>query len=377
MKFMPLVWKNIARNKKRTILTTLSIAFSLFLLATLATVLTELYKGIDDSDARRLIVRRATSVAFPLPEAYEEKLRQVNGVAEVNAQNWFGGIYKDPLNSFPNFAVDAGTFFNMFPELKIAPDEAQAFTQERTAALAGQKLVERFGWKLGDHITLSSPIYRKDLEFILRGIYTSTDESSFFFRRDYLEESLARPGLVSVFWLKADRAESVPSIILQTDQLFRNSAAATRTETEKAFKLSSISTFGNLRDLIAGISIAVLFALLMISINTMAMAIRERMGEIAVLRVLGFSPGLVRRVLIFESVLVSLVGGALGCFGARMFFSSPKIAVPFIFGSSFYVQSQTIILGLGVAAALGIVSALIPAMSATRRSIVNGLRQVD
>jgi putative ABC transport system permease protein len=377
MKFMPLVWKNLWSNKKRTILTALSIAFSLFLLATLATVLTELNKGIDDSDALRLIVRRSTSVAFPLPEAYEEKLRQVRGVTEVNAQNWFGGVYKDPQNSFPNFAVDAGTFFNMFPELKTTPDEAQAFVGERTAALAGQKLAARFGWKLGDHITLRSPIYHKDLEFILRGIYTSTDESQFFFHRDYLEESLARPGLVSVFWLKADRAESVPSIMLQADQLFRNSDAATRTETEKAFKISSISTFGNLRGLIGGVSIAVLFALLLISTNTMAMAIRERMGEIAVLRAMGFNPGLVYRVLISESILMSLVGGVLGCFGARMFFSSPKIAVPFMFGSSFYVQGQTIILGLGVAIALGIISALIPAISATRASIVDGLRHVD
>lgn len=377
MKFVPLIWKNLLRNKRRSGLTALSIAFSLFLLATLATVLTEFSKGVNSSDALRLIVRRSTSVAFPLPENYGERLRQVKGVTLVNAQNWFGGVYKDPRNLFPNFAVEPATFFEMFPELETSTDEAQAFAQEQTAALAGRTLADRFGWKLGDHITLSSPIYRKDLEFVLRGTYRGEDESRFFFHRGYLEEALGRPGLVSVFWLKADGAKSVPLVMQQVDQLFRNSDAATRTETEKAFKIGSISMFGNLRTLIAGVSTAVIFTLLLISTSTMAMAVRERISEISVLRALGFNPGLVCRVLITESLAVSLIGGALGIFGARLLFSSPKVAVPFMFGSSFHVAAQTIVLGLSIAAALGIISALVPATSALRLAIVDGLRQVD
>lgn len=292
MTLLSFVWKNMARNRRRTVLTVLSIALSLFLLSTLMTVLTELERESEGGDQHlRLVVRRASSLGDPLPEAYLEKLKRVPGVRLVSVLSWFGGIYVDERNFFANFGCDPETIFPMWNENRIPPEQLRAFQKERTAAVAGRKLAERFKWRLGDTITLQGTIHPIDLEFTLRGIYTGLDETAFFFHHAYLEEALGRPGKVGTFWLKAASAADVPRIAERVDAMFKNSDAETKTETERAFQLGFVAMLGNVKSLVASISSVVVFTILLVTANTMAMAIRERAREIAILKTLGFRRG--------------------------------------------------------------------------------------
>ncbi len=372
------IWTNIARNRRRTILTVVSIGVSLFVLSTLMTVLTELNREPEGQDAHlRLVVRRASSLGSPLPEAYRTKLERVPGVRMVHALMWFGGIYVDERNFFANFACDPETLLPMFPENRIPPEQLEAFQKERVAAVAGRKLVERFGWRLGDRITLQGTLYPVDLEFILRGIYTGTDETAFFFHRLYLEEALGRPGKVGTFWLKAASAEDIPRIIDAVDTMFRNSDAETKTETERAFQLGFISMLGNVKTLITSISSVVVFTILLVTANTMAMSIRERAREIAILKTLGFGRRQLLRLLVAESTLIALAGGVLGCAGARLFYSVVDVwsYTQGLF-PIFIVEPSTILLGLCLSILIGVGSAVIPAIRVSRLTIAEALRRV-
>ncbi|MBI4841427.1 MAG: FtsX-like permease family protein [candidate division NC10 bacterium] len=323
------------------------------------------------------LVRRATSLADRLPEAYAAKLQRVPGVRLVHALTWFGGIYIDERNFFANFACDPDTLFAMFPENRIPPEQIKAFRAERIAAIAGRKLVERFKWRLGDRITLQGTIYPVDLEFVLRGIYTGTDETAFFFHRDYLEEALGRPGKVGTFWLKAASAGDIPRIMDAVDTLFKNSDAETKTETERAFQLGFISMLGNVKTLIASISSVVVFTILLVTANTMAMAIRERAREIAILKTLGFGRRRLLGILMGESAVIALTGGVLGCMGARLFFSVVDVwrYTQGLF-PIFIVEPSTILLGIGLSVLIGLASAALPAIRVSRLTIAEALRRV-
>jgi len=372
------IWTNIARNPRRTILTIVSIGLSLFVLSTLMTVLTELNREPEGEDTHlRLVVRRATSLADRLPEAYAAKLQRVPGVRLVHALTWFGGIYIDEGNFFANFACDPDTLFAMFPENRIPPEQLKAFQAERIAAVAGRKLVERFKWRLGDRLTLQGTIYPVDLEFVLRGIYTGTDETAFFFHRAYLEEALGRPGKVGTFWLKAASAGDIPRIMDAVDTLFKNSDAETKTETERAFQLGFISMLGNVKTLIASISSVVVFTILLVTANTMAMSIRERAREIAILKTLGFGRRRLLGVLMGESAVIALTGGVLGCMGARLFFSVVDVwrYTQGLF-PIFIVEPSTILLGIGLSVLIGLTSAALPAIRVSRLTIAEALRRV-
>jgi len=372
------IWTNIARNPRRTILTIVSIGLSLFVLSTLMTVLTELNREPEGEDTHlRLVVRRATSLADRLPEAYAAKLARVPSVRLVHALTWFGGIYIDEGNFFANFACDPDTLFAMFPENRIPPEQLKAFQAERIAAVAGRKLVERFKWRLGDRITLQGTIYPVDLEFVLRGIYTGTDETAFFFHRAYLEEALGRPGKVGTFWLKAASAGDIPRIMDAVDTLFKNSDAETKTETERAFQLGFISMLGNVKTLIASISSVVVFTILLVTANTMAMSIRERAREIAILKTLGFGRRRLLGVLMGESAVIALTGGVLGCMGARLFFSVVDVwrYTQGLF-PIFIVEPSTILLGIGLSVLIGLASAALPAIRVSRLTIAEALRRV-
>ena len=378
MTSLSFVWTNIARNRRRTILTVVSIGVSLFVLSTLMTVLTELNREPEGQDAHlRLVVRRASSLGSPLPEAYRTKLERVPGVRMVHALMWFGGIYVDEGNFFANFACDPETLLPMFPENRIPPEQVEAFQKERVAAVAGRKLVERFGWRLGDRITLQGTLYPVDLEFTLRGIYTGTDETAFFFHRLYLEEALGRPGKVGTFWLKAASAEDIPRIIDAVDTMFRNSDAETKTETERAFQLGFISMLGNVKTLITSISSVVVFTILLVTANTMAMSIRERAREIAILKTLGFGRRQLLRLLVAESTLIALAGGVLGCAGARLFYSVVDVwsYTQGLF-PIFVVEASTILLGLCLSVLIGVGSAVIPAIRVSQLTIAEALRRV-
>ena len=378
MNYVNFVWKNMVRNKRRTLLTVLSIALSLFVLSTLMTVLTELNREPEGEDTHlRLVVRRATSLGDRLPEAYAAKLKRVPGVKLVHALSWFGGIYIDEANFFANFACDPDTLFPMFSENHLPPEQLQTFQKERTAAVAGRRLVERFKWRLGDRITLQGTIYPVDLEFVLRGIYTGADETAFFFHRAYLEEALGRPGKVGSFWLKAASTADVPRVMEAVDTMFKNSDAETKTETERAFQLGFVSMLGNVKTLITSISSVVVFTILLVTANTMAMSIRERAREIAILKTLGFGRHRLLGILVGESAAIALTGGVVGCVGARLFYSMVDVwrYTKGMF-PVFAVEPSTILLGLVLSVLIGVASAAFPAVRVSRLTIAQALRRV-
>ncbi len=323
MKLARLIWKNAARNPRRCVLTILSIAVSIFLVSTLQAVLSTIYrvgKG-SGSPHLRLIVHRSTSITQHLPEAYRQRIAALAGVKYLISQTWFGGQYIDERNFFANFAVDVDNFEKVFDEFQIPPDQLAAWKRERTAALVGRKLMEKYGWKLGDRITLKGTIYPINPEFIIRAVYTAADEPSeriFFFHYDYFDEALGRPGQVGDFVVKAGSAQEIPRLIDTIDRTFRNTAAETKTETEQAFGLSFVSMLGNVKLLLTAISAAVVFTILLVAGNTMAMSIRERTGEVAVLKTLGFRRNTILFLLVGESLVIALLGGVLGGVGAKL-----------------------------------------------------------
>ena len=296
----------------------------------------------------------------------------------VSAIDWFGGIYREPKNFFANFAVEHEKLFAMFPELKVEESVRQAFMAQRSAAVCGADLAKRFGWKPGDKITLLGSIYPVDLEFTLVGTYRSAaDERTFYFHRDYFEEALGKPGKTGVFFLLCDSADSVPSVIQTVDAMFRNTDAETLSETERAFESGFQSMIGNVKGLVLSISSVVVFMILLITGNTMAMSIRERSHEIAILKSLGFQNESLVGMLVGESVLIASLGGIIGCFGAKLLFMSVDLSEASMgFIQSFQIELPTIALGLGIALIVGIVSGGIPALHVSRLTVSDGLRRL-
>ena len=322
MQLLRLIWKNAIRNPRRSVLTILSITVSIFLVSTLQAILTRLDslgKG-SDSGNLRLIVHHATGLGQPLPVAYKQRIEALPGVKAVSSWTWFGGIYIDEGNFFANFAVDADDIDKTHDEYHIPPDQLEAFKRERTAALVGRALMEKYHWKIGDRVTLKGTIYPIDPEVIIRAVFTCDDVSQervFFFHWDYFNEALNRRNQVGTFAVKAATPQDVPRLMDTIDSTFHNSDAETKTETEQAFNLSFVSMLGNVKLLLNSISAAVIFTILLVAGNTMAMSIRERTGEVAVLKTLGFRRNTILFLLVGESLLIALLGGFLGGVGAK------------------------------------------------------------
>ena len=380
MKFLRLIIKNVGRNKRRTVLTVLSVSVSVFLLATMQAVISAL-GGIGQltGGEYRVVVRRNTSIADSMPEAYRQKIEQVPGVVAVYPSNWFGGIYKEdkPKYTFAQFYVDTKNLFDVQFELQISPEEKAAFQQERTAAVAGKKLADKYGWKLGDVIELKGAIYPLDPRLTLRGIYTGPQESVFYFHREYVEEAFGRPGRVGQYRVRLDSPGSAARVMEEIDSMFKNSAAPTKTETEAAFAASFISMLGNVKGLISGIGLIVVFTITLIGANTMAMSARERFTEVAVMKALGFRPAMILTLMLSEAVLIALAGGVLAAIAAKVIFQFVGLGdVLALFLQNFKIGSGTIALALGASALIGLVSGGIPAWNAARISIVDGLRRV-
>lgn len=379
MKYFGIIWKNLMRNKRRTILTALSIAFSLFLVSFLRTLTLEFSRtNLSPMSVRRAVVRRSTSLAELLPEFYKRKIAGIPEVEMLVGRNWVGGIYKEPKNFFANFAIEHENFFQAYPEIQLEEGAKQAFLTQRSAALCGVKLAKRFGWKVGDRITLLGSIYPVDLEFTLVGFYTSdVEETTFFFRRDYFEEALGKPGKVGVYTIVARSAEAIPKIIDAVDGMFRNTEAETLTETERAFQAGFASMVGNVQGLVISVGSVIVFMILLVVGNTMSMSIRERSHEIAILKSLGYQNESLIGMLLGESVAISFVGGLLGCLCARLVFS--MVDIPnFTFGfiRRFKVEPSTIALGLAIALAVGLISGGLPALHVARLRVADGLRRV-
>ncbi len=384
MKYGRLILNNILRNKRRSILTVTSIAVSLFLVATLRTLLTELESPPSTPDsALRLITRHKVSLATILPVSHRTVIERVEGVDAVMGSMWFGGIYKDPKNFFAQFAVDADRLFVVYPDMAVPQAQKDAFLRDRAGAIAGNNLAERFGWRIGERITLQGTIFGFDPELTLRAIYRGggDDGGSLYFHWSYFNEGIrslfSGPNLdfVGMFSIRASSAEAVPETAGRIDSLFKNSSAPTKTESEKAFVLGFLSMMGNVRLLITSISSVVIFTVVLVASNSMAMSIRERVREIGVLKALGFSRGQVLALLLTESLSLAMLGALAGGIGARVIFSNINIAaIAGGFIQRFLVTPGTMALCLGLGILVGILSAGIPAWRAANRPVVDALR---
>ncbi len=378
MKFALLIWVNLVRNKRRTILTVLSVAVALFLFTTLRSVVTALDAVSEVGSEARLITRSATGITFALPQSYFERLKAQEGVKSVSWANWFGGIYVNENNFFAQFAIDQDTYLPMYPEMVIPDDQRQAFLAERTAALVGRGLMERFGWTLNQNVTLQGTIFPGDWEFTIRAVYVPDDPSFgdqlFFFHYDYLYEGTDGNIIPGWYTIQLEDPDMAPTVIERIDGQFENSSNPTETETEKAFNAGFVTMWGNIGFLVRAIGTAVFFAILLVAANTMMMAGRERTGENAVLKTLGFQDGLLFTLVLVESVFITLLGGATGVFLAKFMFGPGNTVNNFIPG--FQVEWRTVVMGLVMATLLGVVSGMVPALQAMRLPVIQALRRV-
>ncbi len=386
MKFISLLLTNVFRNRRRTLLTVSSICVSLFLIATLLTVLSEFENPPQTPEsALRLLCRHRVSLANVLPSSYRERIARVEGVEAVIGAMWFGGVYKDPKNFFAQFAVNPDQLFAVYADIQLPEEQKQAFIQDRTGAVAGETLADRFGWKVGDRIHLQGALFDFDPELTLRGIYSggSDEATTFYFHWEYFNEGLKQlfgpeVDFTGFYVIRAGSADLVPSIAEKIDEEFRNSSSPTKTESERAFVLGFLNMMGNIRFLITSISSVVIFTIILVAANTMAMSIRERVREIGILKALGFRRMQVLALLMGESILLATGGAALGVFAARFLYSGVNMGqVTSGMLQRFYVTPATIALCLSIGLFVGIVSAGIPAWQAARRRVIDAIREVD
>jgi putative ABC transport system permease protein len=381
MKFLRYVLAHLSRAKRRTFLTVSSIALALFLFCTLRTVMTSLDAAIRASDDTRLVVRHAASLVFPLPLAYKDRLVQTPGITAVGFGNWFGGFYQDPKNQFAQFACEVPTLFQIYPELLLPADQRAAFERERTACIIGRDLAKKYNFKIGDVIPITGTIYPGDWRLTVRGIYAGKtediDENTVFFNWDYLNEAMpeGRKNLVGIYWLKIASSDQAAAVSDRVDAMFENSPQPTKTETEKAFQAGFISMMGNVSMLLTILGSAIVFAIVLVTVNTMMMAARERTTEIAVLKTLGFQDGLILRLVAGEALILSLAGGVIGCGLAYVLFRNADFTAGGMF-PNFRVLPVTVGYGLLLAVVMGLLSGVVPAVQASRLQIAGALRKV-
>ena len=380
MKYLPLVLANLGRHKKRTVLTIASVALALFLFASLRTVVTTMAAASNFGSARRLVTTNATGIVFTLPLAYANRLQAQPGVESVTWANWFGGRYGDGKTFFATFAMDPKSYLEMYPEMVIPEDQKQAFIQERTAALVGDRLMQQMGWKIGQNVTIQGTIFPGDWTFTIRAAYTPTDpaigDNVFMFHHDYLEEKLGRPGMAGWYIMKIDDPNRAPAIAKSIDDQFKNSSSPTKTGTEKAFNASFATMWGNVSLLMGTIGLAVVFAILLVTANAMMMSARERTREVAVLKTIGFPDHTLFGVVMLEAAVIAVTGAVLGLGGAKVLYKSTHFnGGGFLPG--FDVTPNTLLVGSGVALLLMLASGIVPAMRAARLPVIQALRQVE
>jgi putative ABC transport system permease protein len=374
------VTKNAFRNKRRSTLTVLSIAFSLLLLTFMMTLWHTF--ALDDGGAessQRLVVRHRVSLTFSLPGYYREKIRAIPGVAAVVPVSWFQGVYKDakPENFFPRFGTDPDEFLKVFRDLQIPDDQVKAWQRDRQGAIVSDSLAQKYGWKLGDRISIQGDIYPVNLELYVRGIYHSDpDRKSLYFNAKYVEEAVSWfKGQAGTFSILANSPSDVSKVASAIDDMFRNSPQPTKAESEKAFGLEFVAMMGNVKAFILSICSAVVFATLLVSANTMAMSIRERTREVAVLKTLGFTRRGVLGLFVSEAVALSLAGGLIGASLGKLMVYGFSRAPQMTF---FPLKMPPAIWALGVLASVlvGFVSAALPSYHASQINIVDGLRHI-
>jgi len=411
MRYVPFVLKHLRRNWVRTLSTVLAMAVCIFLFCTLQTVLAEVNAQLASSSASRLVTRHAVSLVFDLPLAYGERIKSVSGVKEVANTTWFGGTLPakkegkaDPKaqeeessttdwsNFFPNMAVEPEPYFSMNPEYQMPPDQWQGFLQDMQGCVIGRRLADKYDWKIGDRFFLESfiPDYRKSsgpFEFVVRAIFDAdpvkhpgTDTNIMFFHYKYLYEGTGRNVKAGTYTVEIRDPGQAGTVSKAIDALFENSDAQTHTETEQAFRAGFIAMAGNLALLLNGIGLAVAFTILLVTANTMSMAVRERRMEIAVLKTLGFSSGLVMTLVVAEAVLLGVLGGALGIGGSQglmwvlTHLPGTRGILAGIGLSTLTLRPLVAALGFSVALLLGFAAGFVPAWGAYRSRITDMLR---
>jgi putative ABC transport system permease protein len=384
MLILKILFRNAFRNKLRTGLTILGITIALLAFGLLRTVISAWYSGVEASSATRLITRNSVSLIFPLPFSYRDRIRQIGNVKTVSYGTWFGGVYIEEKNFFPNFAVDPKTFFELYPEFVLPPIEKESFFNDRKGCVVGRKLAARFGWKMGDIVTLKGAIFFGNWDFVIRGIYRGrdrdTDESQFMFHWNYLNEKLKKTphpwaDQVGYYIVGVTRPDAATEVAITIDQMFKNSLAETLTETEKAFQQGFLAMSGAIVMAVQIVSFVVIVIIMAVGANTMAMTTRERIGEYAILKTLGFGGGHLAGLILGESLVITLFGCLLGIvltFPAAKLFSNELGS----YFPNFNIERVTLLYDLLAALAVALTAAIIPTLRAIRIRIADGLRRI-
>jgi putative ABC transport system permease protein len=380
IKFLSLVWKNATRNRRRSLLTVASIAASFCLLGVLLAIYVALFLTADTSPAgsRRLVTRNRISLTQIMPISYLARIRQVPGIEAVMAYQWFGGVYKEPKNFFARFACQPDQLFKLFPDYQISPEEKAAFLSDRAGAVLGRDLAAKFNIKVGDKITLKGDIFPVDLEFNVRGLFdVDKNEELMWFNIDYLWKSLPadQRDFAGTYLSLAQSAEDTPAISQQIDAIFRNAPVQTKTETESAFAASFVSFLGNVKLYLFAISAAITFTILLVCGNTIAMSVRERVREVGILKTLGFTNAEVLGMILGEASVISFLGGTFGCGIAWLLCKGVASNA----GGFANLEGMTLLPWMWVvvitaAVLMGTLAAIIPALGASRTSIVEAMR---
>jgi len=379
MKFGRLILKNIFRNKRRTFLTITSLAFSLFLMITLATILTEFSRGADKANPLRMFCRHSVALTFRLPIAYQARMAAVPGVTHVTPFSWFGGIYKEQKNFFANFSVDPAIFRETYTELQMSDAEWQAFIADRQGAIVGSKLVKLYGFQVGQRVTLKSDIFNISPEFIIRGVYNGGDDKTMYFHYDYINEMSPAhfKDHAGTYSLTAATAADVPRICQAIDSMFLNSDAPTKTESEREFALSFQAMYGSVQQFMYGIMAAIIFSLLLVLANSMAMNVRERTREVGTLKALGFQRKTIAGLFVGESVFLAAVGGVIGVGASALIYRSFDLSLYIPNFASFIPTPETLALAFVVALTVGAASIFYSALRVSGMTIADALRSTE
>ncbi len=377
-KYTFLIWKNLLRNRRRSILTVLSMAISLFLISILFSIYAMFYfRDIGEDSVLRLVTRHKVSLTQVLPFYYGARIAEIDGVENFSPMNWFGGTYIDyqSYNMFPRFAVNPETIFDIYGELKIPPEQLEAFQRDRQAIAIGKSVSERAGIELGQTITITGDIYPFNPEFRVQAIFDGPEDFQSFFHFKYLEEALGpeRGSAVGVFALRLRSAGDASRVAQVIDDMFRNSPEPTKTETEAAFQMSFINQLGNIKLFLLSIASAVVFTMLMVSANTIAMAVRERTREIGVLKTLGYPSGTILNLVLGEATAIALLGGILGVGGAYIITSALEDMMVMFF-TGFGLPPWAVPICMAISLIVGLGSSAFPAILASRTKTVDALR---
>ncbi len=382
MKYLPLVWRGLMRRKLRTLFTALSIFVAFVLFGALMALKVAFGMGVELAGQDRLVMIQKVSFIQPLPVAYQARIATTEGVAGVTHSSWFGGIYQDPKNFFAQFAVDPEPWLQMYPEYVLPEDQKKAWYADRTGAIIGRGLADRFGWKVGDRVPLQGTIWRTADDapwtFTIDGIYEAgtqgTDTNQFFFHYDYLNETRAfGKDLTGWYVIRVADPQQSEDVAARLDALFANSSAETKTSTEKAFVQAFAKQIGDIGTILMAILAAVLFTMLLVVANTMGQAVRERTNELAVMKTLGFTDAHLLGLVLLESVLLAVIGGGAGLLIAWMITQGGDPTGGML--PAFFLPTRDVVLGVGLILALGIAAGVLPAWQASRLRIVDALRR--